>query len=104
MTPPSQDQIRVALDALRREAGIWDCQANELAKIRPKAEALRLNRIEAGLFQVIFDTYSQVLGQIIDRADEGQRCMIDVGSALRAVAATYEREEAEYIHQLRDLY
>lgn len=93
--PPTADQIRVAIEALRTEASVWDAQAAQTNRIGPMAEALRLNRIEAGLFQVIFDTYGQVIEQVIARANESGQRMTEIANTLRSVADTYDREEAD---------
>ena len=104
MAPPTAEQIRVATEALRREAGVWDAQAAELNKIGPKAEGLRLNRIEAGLFQIIFDTYGQVIEQVIARSNEGGQRMTEIAGTLRSVADTYDSEEASNTHMLNNVY
>lgn len=104
MPPPTADQIRVATEALRTEAGVWDTQAAQMNRIGPTAEGLRLNRIEAGLFQVIFDTYGQVIEQVIGRANEGGQRMTEIATTLRSVADTYDREEAANTHMLNNVY
>src|SRR5215470_10960079 len=104
MPPPTAEQIRVATEALRTEAGVWDAQAAQMNRIGPMAEGLRLNRIEAGLFQVIFDTYQQVIDQVIARANEGGQRMAEIATTLRQVADTYDREEASNTHRLNNIY
>jgi hypothetical protein len=96
--------VRVATGALRTEAGVWDHESDETGKIAAQAEGLRLNRVEAGLFQVIFDTYGQVVDQVTARANEGKAQMTDVGNTLRSVADVYEQEEAANVHQLNNVY
>jgi hypothetical protein len=104
MAPPTAEQVKVATDALRKEAGVWDTESGEMGKIGPKAEGLRLTRIEAGLFQVIFDTYGTVIDQVIARAGEGTKQMTDVGKTLRSVADIYDQEETAKVHKLKNLY
>src|SRR5215470_5438217 len=104
MPPPTAEQIRVATEALRTEADVWDTQAAQAYRIGPMADGLRLNRIEAGLFQVIFDTYQQVTDQVIARADEGAARMREIATTLRDVADTYDREEASNTHRLNNIY
>lgn len=104
MAPPTSDQITVATTALRTEAGTWDELSIEIGKIPAKAEELRLTRIEAGLFQVIFDAYDDVVDQVIARTNEGKKQMTEIGSTLRSVADTYDSEEAAGEHRLRNLY
>lgn len=104
MAPPTAQQIKTATDALRNEAGVWDKESGEMGKIGPKAEGLRLDRVEAGLFQVIFDAYKQVLDQVIARSNEGKTQMTDIGKTLRSVADTYDQEEAANVHKLKNIY
>jgi hypothetical protein len=103
-TTPSREEIEVATGTLRREARIWEEQAEKMAEIVPRIEALRLDRIEAGLFQVVFDTYGQAVDQIIARSREGRECMTDIGSTLRRVADTYDREEDANVHRTEHIY
>lgn len=103
MAQPGNGQIDVITDALRKDAHIWDGEATETGKIHPKAEELRLNRIEAGLFQVIFDTYGDVIDQVIARSSEGQQRMTEIGSTLRAVADTYDRIDADNAQNLQNI-
>ena len=104
MGPPSKSQIKAATEALRREARIWEQQGDQLREIVSQAESLRLSRIEAGVFQVIFGTYSAVLDQIITRSDEGQLRMTEIASTLREAANTYDQEDAANMHFLNNLY
>lgn len=104
MAPPTSEQITVATRALRTEAGVWDEESAEMAGIGPKGEGLRLNRVEAGLFQVVFDAYGQVIDQVIARSNEGAERMSEIATTLRSVADTYDREEAANTHQLKNIY
>ncbi len=104
MAPPSKAQITVATDALRTEAGIWDQQSTELDKIVSHANGLRLERIEAGIFQVVFDAYTSVVDQVTARSGEGRLRMADVANTLHQVADTYDDEEAANLHLVKNLY
>jgi uncharacterized protein YukE len=104
MAPPSKAQIKVATDALRTEAGVWDQQSSELGKIVNQAHGLRLDRIEAGIFQIIFDAYASVANQVTARSREGQKSMADVADTLHQVADTYDEEDVTNLHLLKNLY
>lgn len=104
MAPPTSDQITVATSALRTEAGTWDELSTEIGKIPGMAEGLRLTRIEAGLFQVIFDAYDKVVDQVVARTNEGKTEMTAIATTLRSVADTYDSEETAGEHRLRNLY
>ena len=104
MAPPTAQEIKTATEALRTEAGVWDKESGEMAKIGPKVEGMRLDRVEAGLFQIIFDAYGQVIEQVIARSNEGKAEMTEVGKTLRSVADTYDQEEAANVHKLKNIY
>ncbi|MBP2476626.1 hypothetical protein JOF53_005498 [Crossiella equi] len=104
MAPPSADQIRAATAALRNEAGVWEVQAAEMDKIVSSVEAMRLNRIQAGVFQLVYDAYIDVVDQVVGRSTEGGGRMREVANTLRQVADTYEREEAANLHKMKNLY
>lgn len=104
MAPPSKDQVKVATDALRTEASAWDRQSSALGKIVGQANGLRLDRVEAGIFQIIFNTYSSVVDQVTARCGEGQQRTTDVANTLHQVADTYDEEEAANLHRLKNLY
>jgi uncharacterized protein YukE len=104
MGHPGNDRIDVITDALRKEAGIWDDEAAEMGKIGPKAEELQLTRIEAGLFQIIFDAYGDVIQQVIARADEGQQRMKEIASTLRATAHAYDQVDTSNAQNLQNTY
>lgn len=104
MAPPTADQVRAATAALRNEASVWEGQAGEMGKIMNLVEGMRLNRVQAGLFQLIFDTYTDVVNQVVDRSAEGVQRMNEVAHTLREVANTYEQEEAANLHKIKELY
>ncbi|MGH3815829.1 MAG: hypothetical protein ACRDUV_25830 [Pseudonocardiaceae bacterium] len=104
MTPPSTAQIKVATDALRTEAAIWDQQSSELDKIVGQADGLRLERIEAGIFQIIFNAYTSVVDQVTARSGEGCQRMTEIANTLHQVADTYDDEEAANLHLVKNLY
>ncbi|MGH3620917.1 MAG: hypothetical protein ACRDQ5_03890 [Sciscionella sp.] len=104
MAPPSKRSIEVATTSLRQEAGTWDQESGQMGQVVGKAEALRLDRIEAGLFQIIVDAYRGVIDQVTARSKEGQRRMTEIGNTLHQVANTYDQEEQENVHHLKNLY
>lgn len=104
MAPPSEAQIKVATGALRAEAGVWDQQADTAGRIATQAGALALNRLEAGIFQIVIDAYRSVIEHVAARSREGQQRMAEIAQTLRQVAQTYDEEEAENLHHLKSLY
>jgi hypothetical protein len=104
MAAPSETQIKVATAALRAEAGMWDQQAATAGRIAVQAAELALDRLEAGIFQIIVDAYRSVIDQVGARSREGQQRMAGIAQTLRQVAQTYDAEEAENLHRLKNLY
>ncbi|MGH3869106.1 MAG: hypothetical protein ACRDQ4_23930 [Pseudonocardiaceae bacterium] len=104
MATPSKDQIKVATEKLRTEAGIWDQQSNMAGKIASQTDSLRMDRLEAGIFQIIVSAYGSVVDQVTARSREGQQRMADIANTLHQVANTYDQEEAENLHHLKNLY
>lgn len=92
--PPTDEQIEYATDALREEAGVWDGQSGEMARIAGMVEGLGLTRLEAGMFQLIVSPYNSVVNQVAARCQEGAQRMSDIADALTGIARdTDETEE-----------
>src|SRR6266540_512897 len=104
MAPPDSQTMQAATTALRDEAKVWDDQCKTMGDVRPKVEDLRLSRIEAGLFQVIVTEYEKAIDMLAIRTGEAQQAMTNVANTLRAVADTYDQEEAAGVHRMKHLY
>ncbi|WP_434740715.1 hypothetical protein [Micromonospora sp. SH-82] len=104
MKPPNRDQVTVATNTLRHEATEWDRQSEAVGGISRKVAGLGLNRIEAGLFQLIVSPYNDVVDQVSGRCDEGCKELAEVGRTLRFVADTYDEEDRTNAHRLNNLY
>ena len=104
MTVPSAEEVRVATDALRTEAGVWDDQSEQMSQIASKVQGMQLGRIEAGVFQLIVDPYNDVVTQVNSRSTEAVEAMTNIGNTLRQVATTYDEEDAAADHRNRNLY
>jgi phage tail tube protein FII len=98
--PPA---VQVATDALRTEATVWDQQSRQMGTIAGKADGLRFNRVQAGVFQLVVGPYVQLVDQVRGRCEEGAQRMTEIGNALRQTAATYEKEELDGTHRLKNL-
>lgn len=104
MPPPTRQQVVVATEALRNEAHVWDQQSASMAQVVTHAGALRLDHIEAGIFQLLFAAYAPVVDQVTARSDEARKRLREVGSTLRQVASTYDEEDLKNEHLFRNLY
>jgi hypothetical protein len=104
VSPPKPAEVRVATDRLRDDARVWATQADALGDAAARAESLATTRLEAGMFQLLVDAYTEVQQHVAARCAEGRAATTAVADTLRAVADTYDREEARHEHALRHLY
>jgi hypothetical protein len=104
MPPPTAQEVAVATGTLRSEAGVWDHESGQLHAITSKAQGLRMNRLEAGVFQVVVSAYESVVEQVQNRCGEGTQRMSEVAGTLRQVADTYDQEDRNREHAIRNLY
>ncbi|WP_245854381.1 hypothetical protein [Micromonospora wenchangensis] len=65
---------------------------------------MELGRVEAGLFQLIVSPYNDVVRQVSQRCSEGRTATTEVGQTLRKVADTYDEEDRNNAHKIRNLY
>lgn len=96
--------IDVVTGRLRAEAHMWEKQAQSLSSVHHTVEGLRLTRIEAGLFQVIFNAYKGAINEVSQRTREGQARMDDIAEALRKNARAYDEGEDEVTHSIDGAY
>jgi hypothetical protein len=104
MTAPTPEQVQVATDALRRDAGNWYAQSDRLGEVARSVDRLAWNRLEAGVFQLIVDAYADVVRLVGQRCREGAAETAEIGTTLRYVAEVYDAEDANAEHRLRSLY
>lgn len=95
MTTPAPQELKVVRSELGNAAHIWDAQASAIGSISPKAEGLRLDRLEAGVFQLIAGPYGQVVDQVSGRCTEGRTNMGDIANALRTASQSYAKTEQQ---------
>jgi hypothetical protein len=95
--------FEVATDSLRTEAGVWDAQSAQMGTLAGKADAVRFNRLEAGVFQLIVGPYGDVVDQVHGRCKEAVDRMKEIATTLRQVAKTYDEEERTGVHRLMNL-
>jgi hypothetical protein len=101
---PSAAEVIVQTGALRKEAGVWDLQAGQLAALSAKVTGMEFGRLEAGLFQVMIGPYNEVVHAVAARTSEGATAMHQIGHTLIDVAGTYEDEDKASEHRIRNVY
>lgn len=80
---------------LRDEARIWSEQGGNLGRIVHDRDGLRIDREEAGIFQLVITSYGPLLDHVVARCDEGRHRMEEIAGALQAVARGYDETERE---------
>lgn len=104
MSAPSAGQVTSSIDQMRTAASAWTEVATHLAEANTAATALKLTRLQAGLFQVSFDAYQDAIAYVTDRLAEGSTETTNVAITLGLNATTYEQEERDNKHRLTGLY
>ncbi|GAA0545533.1 hypothetical protein GCM10010172_28980 [Paractinoplanes ferrugineus] len=104
MTQPSPQEVAVATNALRSEAGEWDTQSATIANVSTRATDMEFGRLEAGLFQLLVGPYNDVINAVAARTKEGATAMTQIGQTLRTVADTYDAEDKAAMHRIKNIY
>lgn len=95
MSGDNSPGYEVATQSLRRAARIWDEEAETMSTIPGKTEEVRLNRLTAGVFQLIVSPYEAVVDTVADRSREGTAQLHAIARELRSSADTYENTEGD---------
>lgn len=104
MTTPDSHELQVVRGSLRKVADIWDQQGNAIGAIASKAAGMRLDRLDAGVFQLIVTPYDQVVDQVAARCHEGRQRMHDIAGALRRSASTYGTAEHDISNEVHTVH
>jgi hypothetical protein len=80
---------------LTEEAHVWDKQSGKLKSIMSEADGLRMDRIEAGVFQLLVTAYGPLIEHVMDRCREGQQHTEEIAKALGEVANKYSEAEKD---------
>ena len=104
MTHPGPEEVSVATDALRSEAGEWTAQSATIGTVGTKVAAMEFGRLEAGLFQLMVGPYNDVIQAVAARCQEGATAMTEIADTLRDVADTYDAEDRASAHRIGNIY
>lgn len=97
-------QFSVGIQALRDDAKIWDQQSAQMQQVVTRANGLRMDRLQAGIFQVYVGAYQQAVDQVVNRSGEGITAMHAVSTTLSSVADAYQQDETANTHKFTDLH
>jgi uncharacterized protein YukE len=105
--PPSEQQIKAAIGALRKDASAWDAAAAELRDAAGIAGGLPLSPLhfsylgdQLGLTEV----YQQLQQRLYRLLNEGVDNLTELAGALREAADGYEQDEIDTVHRMTGIY
>lgn len=104
MTVPTREEVVVATETLRAEAGTWRTQSGAIADAGTAAAPLVFEGLEGGLFTPFTSVYNEVVAIVAARCAEGETEMVSISDTLRQVADTYDQEDLSGEHRVRNVY
>lgn len=102
--PPSKDDLKVAIKALRDAGKEWDQQSANLKEVASGMQALKMSHLEFGLVAPVQGVYEQVRAGLESRLNEAAHEAGQVGHALDHAAKVYQREEDAGVHALNKVW
>lgn len=96
--------IDVITSALRSEALTWDAAADAATSISSAADALRMSRLEAGIFQLVASEYEATTDHVYSRCREGAAELNAIADALRRNARAYDERDADVAQHVDGSY
>lgn len=89
----SDPKLKVITDGIRTDVTMWDEQSRKMGEVHASIEGMRITRLQAGLFQVLFSAYTDAIDQMSARTGEGRDRMREVADALVRNAKAYDDRE-----------
>ncbi len=105
--PPTDEEIRVAIAALRSDAREWREWARTLAQASTVVDQLDLSVNDMCALSGVVglpETYAAVRHRAQALAAQGVLRFAEVADALAAAADGYERDERDAVHRLRGVW
>lgn len=94
----------VGIHALRGDAQVWDEASGQLRQLARKVGDSRIDRLQAGIFQVFVSAYRSATDQVAGRSTEGVTALATVADTISKVADEYQDDEAANTHGFTDLH
>lgn len=105
--PPTDEEIRVAIAALRSDAAQWRGWADTLDRASTVVDELHLTVNEMCALSGVVglpSIYAALCHRAQTLATQGSQRFADVAGALVAAADGYEQDERDAIHRLRGVW
>lgn len=103
MPPPNSEQVRVALHALRSDAGKWEDVAATFRSAAQHADSLDLSALHftyLGDKVGLVDTYHAIQATFVKLLSEGATNFENMAAVLRTAADEYERDDDAGAHAI----
>lgn len=96
MTAPSEKRLEAATEAIRVAAKEWESAEDRMSKAVSGLGELNFSRIEFGIFQIPWQTYSEVVDFLEDTLKAGGAEFASMAAVLRQVAGDYDASDDEF--------
>ncbi|RKR87387.1 hypothetical protein BDK92_1662 [Micromonospora pisi] len=107
MAPPGEQKLKASIEALRKDAAVWDESADVLRDAAAVGARLDLGGLHfsyIGDKVGLVELYQQLQDRIVRLLGEGAVTFDTLASGLRSAADGYERDEANAVHRLDNIY
>ncbi|MEV0156724.1 hypothetical protein AB0H57_23760 [Micromonospora sp. NPDC050686] len=107
MPPPGPEKLKTSIEALRRDATVWDDSGDIMrnaAEVAARLDLAALHFSYIGDKVGLVDLYRQLQDRLIRLLGEGSETCETVAVSLRRAADGYERDEADAVHRLNNIY
>lgn len=91
---PTDEEMRIASGALEKEATKWDAEAPRLTSVATTLSGMEMSRVEAGLFQIMFNAFETCRSTVEDRAREGAKEFTTMADTLVELSKAYRDTDA----------
>jgi hypothetical protein len=105
--PPTEQQIKAAIQTLRKDADTWAAGKDNLVDAAAVAARLELSALhfsyiadQLGLAEV----YQQLQQRLYTLLNEGAANFLALSTALRDAADGYEQDEINAVHRMTGIY
>lgn len=105
--PPSDQQIKAAIEALRADASTWNAASDDLreaARVGARLELSPLHFSYIGDKIGLTEVYQQLQDKLVRLLGEGADNLTALAGALRTAADGYEQDEHDAVHRATGIY
>ncbi|MEH0981888.1 hypothetical protein [Micromonospora sp. CPCC 205556] len=107
MPPPGEQKLKVSIEALRNDAAVWDDSGDVMrnaAQVAARLDLAALHFSYIGDKVGLVELYQQLQDRMIRLLGQGSETFETIATSLRNAADGYERDEADAVHRLNNIY